>query len=82
MLERVVDWSLLNGVGVALSKTQFKVLFSLLEARGPLTQRELSRSSGLGLGTVNAVVRLGVSRTVRSLKKVLGRLSLIVCATR
>lgn len=57
MLERVVDWSLLNGVGVALSKTQFKVLFSLLEARGPLTQRELSRSSRLGLGTVNAVVR-------------------------
>lgn len=40
-----------------LSKTQFKVLLSLFEFQGPSTQRRLSKASGLGLGTVNAVVR-------------------------
>ena len=42
---------------MSLTKTQFEVLFSLLEADKPLTQREISHATGLSLGTVNVTVR-------------------------
>ena len=40
-----------------LSRSQFDVLFALQRAEVGLTQREIVEVSGLGLGTVNAVVR-------------------------
>lgn len=42
---------------MSLTNSQFKVLFALLKAEGPLTQREISKSTDLSLGSVNATVR-------------------------
>ena len=40
-----------------LSQPQFDVLYALLRADAALTQRQIHASTGLSLGSVNAVVR-------------------------
>lgn len=45
-----------NGADVSLSRNEFDVLFAFHRGAG-LTQRQLKERTGLGLGTVNSVVR-------------------------
>ena len=41
----------------ALSQPQFDVLYCLLRASSPLTQRQIHAATGMSLGSVNTVVR-------------------------
>lgn len=46
-----------NGTALSLTSAQFEVLFALRKAPEGLTQRQIAKSTDLGLGTVNSVVR-------------------------